>query len=360
MRVVDKGDGRQVLTDMDRYTHSVTQERHAEGWALGEKGLPKRRLPLIPYLVIVALAGGVIATLAIRSGESSPGASAPISTPMSLALSFREEQTDVYFLDVSMKAKMKTQGSIVPMQLDFQQRLSGRVLSVDQSGVATVRMTVKTLSATADAQPVPPSALPVCRTTLRVAPDGRILGSSGLPPGSYPDGLPSITSFDQLTPLLPDQPVAIGDSWSKSYEQPWPLGDGSLRVNSASSLVGHQQVGSMQTAVIETTWTMPLDLSVDIRKVAKALGESDLGFPIDRDAKLLYTGELKFNETSWFNPADGRLVSSSGGGRFSITLRPTGFSSESGFPSHEFRMNGRMTVNTSLRPQAANAAVGEN
>jgi hypothetical protein len=333
---------------------SVSQERHPEGWAWGEKGSTPRRLPLIPYLVVIALAGGVLATLAIRSGESSPGA-APIAPPMSLALSFREEQTDVYLLDVSMEATMKAQGSIVPMQLDFQQRLSGRVLSVDQDGVASVRMTVKTLSATADAQPVPQSALPVCRTTLRVAPDGRILGSSGLPPGSYPSGLSPVPSFDQLTPLLPDQPVAIGDSWSKSYEQPWPLGDGALRVDSASRLVGHQQVGGRETAVIETTWTMPLDLSVEIRKIARALGESDLGFPSDRDARILYTGESRFNETSWFNPADGRLVSSSGGGRFSIALQPTGFSAEAGFPSREFRMNGRMTVNTTLKAQAANA-----
>jgi hypothetical protein len=337
----------------------VTQERPAEGWALAEKRLPKRRLPLIPWLVVVAMAGGVIGTLAIRWGDSSPG-SAPIAPPMSLALSFREEQTDVYLLDVSMKATMKAQGSIVPTRLDFQQRLSGRVLSVDRDGVASVRMTVKTLSATADAQPVPPNALPVCRTTLRIARDGRILGSSGLPPGSYPSGLAPIPSFDQLTPLLPDQPVAIGDSWSKSYEQAWPLGDGSLRVDSASRLVGHQQVGGMETAVIETTWTMPLDLSVDMTKIAKAVGESDLGFPSDRDAKLLYAGELRFNETSWFNPADGRLVRSSGGGRFSITLRPTGFSPETGFPSREFRMNGHMTVNTTLKPQAANAAVRVN
>jgi hypothetical protein len=275
---------------------------------------------------------------------------------MSLALSFREEQTNVYFLDISMKATTKARGSIVPMQLDFQQRLSGRVLSVDQDGVASVRMTVKTLSATADAQPVPPSALPVCRSTLRVAPDGRILDSSGVPPGFHPSGLSPIPSFDQLTPLLPDQPIAIGDGWSKSYEQPWPLGDGSLRVDSGSRLVGHQQVDGTETAVIETTSTMPLDLSVDIRKIAKVLGESDFGFPIDRDAELLYTGELRFNETSWFDPTDGRLVSSSGSGRFSVTVRPTGFSPETGFPSHEFRMNGHMTVNTRLRPQAANAA----
>lgn len=321
--------------------------------------MPTRRLPLISALVVVALAGGVIGTLVIRSGGSPPEASPPIAPPMSLALSFREEQTDVYLLDVSMKATMKAQGSIVPVQLDFQQRLAGRVLSVDQHGVASVRMTVKTLSATADAQPVPPSALPVCRTTLRVAPDGRILGSSGLPPGSYPSGFPAMPSFDQLTPLLPDDPVVIGDSWSKSYEQPWPLGDGSLSVDSASRLVGRQQVRGTETVVIETVWTMPLDLSVDIRKIAKALGESDLG-SIDRDAKLLYTGELRFNETSWFDPADGRLVSSSGRGRFSMALRPTGFSPEIGFPGRELRMNGTMTVSASLKPHAANAAVREN
>lgn len=267
---------------------------------------------------------------------------------MSLAVSFQEKDTYAYLLDIVMDGTVRADGSIIPMDMDFQQRVSGRVLSLDENGVATVRTTAKTLSATANAEPIPPDALPVCRATFRIAPDGRVLESTGLPPGSFPGGATPIPAFDQLTPILPDEPVTVGDTWSKSYEQPWPLGGGSVRMNSESRLVGHQQVHGVQTTVIETAWTMPLDLSIDLEKVARAAGETDLGFPTDGDPTLLYKGELRFNETSWFDASEGRLVSSNGGGNFAVSVRPLDFPAQAGVPGRDIKMNVNMTVNAQL------------
>lgn len=285
--------------------------------------------------------------MVVRLGGSS-GAFAPSAPPMTLILSFQEKDSYAYLLDIVMDGTMRADGSIIPMDTDFQQRVSARVLSLDKNGVATVRTTAKTLSATVNAEPIPPHALPVCRATFRIAADGRVLGSSGLPPGSFPSGASPIPAFDQLTPLLPNEPVAVGDTWSNSYEQPWPLGDGSLRMDSASRLVGHQQVHGIHTTVIETTWTMPLNISIDLEKVARAAGETGLGFPTDGDPKLFYRGELRFNETSWFDASEGRLVSSNGGGNFAVSIRPVDLPAQAGFHGRYIKMNAHMTVNAQL------------
>jgi hypothetical protein len=180
------------------------------------------------------------------------------------------------------------------------------------------------MSGTMNGTPIALDASSLPPMTLRIAADGRILEAAGL---SF-TGQGSGTSFPgtgQYTPLLPDHPVKPGDTWSDSYSQDLPFGMGTLDYTATSTLDRYESVDGTRTAVVTTRFELPLDFTIDLGKMLKALGgRGGTGGRNLSSATIAYGGKGSFSMTAWLDPVGGRLVRTSTTGRFHMTMEMSG------------------------------------
>ncbi|MBI2238675.1 MAG: hypothetical protein HYU54_09150 [Actinobacteria bacterium] len=313
----------------------------AEAWSAGgpSAGPPKPRLgPVIgAAAVVVALVAGLLVFQFTRPKEEASAA---------LAFAFTEGDSAAYQMHVTMDGDFEggTFGSEA-ITLDFSETLSWRVGSVDPDGTATIEVTISDQSGTMNGLPAPAPEAPTT-TQMRVAPDGRILSAGGIAfsaPGTT--GGTGFPGLGQMTPLLPDQPVAPGDTWEKSFSQEFPFGEGEIRFTSHNRFDRYEDVDGARTAVIVSEFTMPLDFSLDFGELLAAFGE---GFGGDakgakalKHASIDYGGRGTFVLTSWVDLANEQMVRSSSRGDFDMTMA---FSGIPGVPDGaEFAFTGTFT-----------------
>ena len=153
----------------------------------------------------------------------------------------------------------------------------------------------------------------------------------------------NLPGTDQFMPLLPDHSVKPGDTWTKSFTQAFPFGSGSLTYSSVNSLERYETAGGVRTAVIHTTMSVPIDLTMDLRRIL-ALSGQDRSLPRGTNRTIVYAGKLSMTQTAWFDPKMGQMVKSSSQGRFEFTMRFRGFPARSGQPSGQIAFAGTMSV----------------
>jgi hypothetical protein len=205
--------------------------------------------------------------------------------------------------------------------MDLNETLSWKVVSVDDEGVATLEATIENLSGTMNGTPLPvPQKDITCR--FRIAPDGRILTGGTLSFASAGSGQ-AFPGMDQFSALLPDRPVAPGDTWTKDFTQPIPFGQGELRYTSRNRFERYEEVDGVRTAVINSKMTVPMDFTLNLRKLMNSLGQSpsQAGLPSGARPKIVYEGQGTFETTSWIAPEGGVLVKSTSAGDFRMSMR---------------------------------------
>jgi hypothetical protein len=249
--------------------------------------------------LVVVLAAGAVVFLISRGGGGG----------VALAMSFRQGPTWRYRVHASVDMTMSSGDRAVPVKADAVATVAMKVVSVDPDGAATLAVRVARISATVNGRrvPLPPSQT---RQTLRISSDGRVLSGS-LPAVGGQGGAGLAPGLNQLAPLLPGDPVRAGDTWSRQTDVPFPLGSGALSLSERLTLVRYQKVHGVRTAVIQDHGTLPLDLTLDVARAAQALGQSAPDLPPGASDQIAYRGAIAFDQTSWFAPGAGRLVSMS-------------------------------------------------
>jgi hypothetical protein len=294
-------------------------------------GLLRIRRPIALALVVVLLAG--VGSYLFLSRRSSAGGTA-------FALSLSRDKSYRYAVHMGMQGTMSMQGQQQPLNMQMDQTISWRVESVDGDGTATVAVTTEIVSGQYNGQPMP--AMPPQTTRIRVAKDGRMLSVGNLTLTSATDFGSFMPGTDQFMPLLPDHPVDVGDSWTKKFDQDLPFRMGSLQYEVASSLLRYETVDGHRTAVIFSTLSLPLDMSIDLKKVLTATG-GEGGDSIPGNPKMAFGGTMTMQQTAWFDQARGELSRTSATATFDMTIEFKDFP-QSTTPSGAIGFDGTMKM----------------
>jgi len=291
---------------------------------------PRSRRP-IAMAGVLALALVLGAATWALIGSRQPGADGP---PTTLALAFDRGQAATYDIHLTMDGTVEGGQVSQPLTMNVNESVGWRVVRVAPDGTATVRVGVKGVSGSVNAMPVPPGQAERS-TTLRITPTGQIVDANGLSFGSTgASGLGGFPGMDQVTPILPDHSVAPGDSWDKHYSQSMPFGDEKIEYTAHSTFERYEDVGGVHAAVVTTDYTIPLDFSLDLGELAKALGGRD-DVPVSGGdgLKITYGGQGSFTQTSWLDLKARALVKTSSAGEFDMTIAFPGLQQQLGTDS---------------------------
>ncbi|TMK80672.1 MAG: hypothetical protein E6G47_06335 [Actinobacteria bacterium] len=187
-----------------------------------------------------------------------------------------------------------------------------------------MELTAANISGNFNGQPVANTSQYTSR--IQVARDGRILVGGDLASTTGGSGF-DFPGTDQFTPVLPDHPVKPGDTWTKSFDQTLPFGGGDLSYTSHNTLVRYENVSGVKAAVIRSTMSVPLDLTIDLRKLLDMYGK---GAPIPKGSHptIQYGGSVSMDQTAWFDPTGGSLVKTLLVAQFDMQMQFKGFPSK--------------------------------
>jgi hypothetical protein len=243
-------------------------------------------------------------------------------TPAAYALQFSQAKPgDVYRYAMTMEMD----AAISAPQLGFSQPVQGtmdavismRVVSVDGEDVATVDLVIEEGEASFLDVTEP---LPRETTRIRIAPDGRLVEVNGhaLPGGAgIGAGLPG---FDQFAPLLPDETVSPGETWTRDVDLPIPFGEGSMQMLVRGEYLRDATIRGLPAAVIRTDSFTPLDLEMSFDDIAAFLGASAEDVPGVDDLEMTMGGNMRLLQTSWVNLATGRWYRTKGSADFDLAI----------------------------------------
>jgi hypothetical protein len=311
-------------------------------WSFGKpaagSGLPRGRKPLALLLVVVLVAAA--GAYALLSRRSSSGGTA-------FALTLSRDKTYSYDIRIGMNGTISMQGEQVPFRMNMDQVIGWRVESTDTDGTATVAVTVETRAAQFNEQPAP--AIPTQTSRIRVAKDGRILsadfGLSGLGTNRPGDLGSLVPGGDQFMPLLPDHPVKVGDTWTKTFDQELPFGMGRFRYDVESSLLRYGEIDGKRMAVLFSTLRLPLNMTIDLKKLLAAsggLGAQSL--PGGGNPKMRFGGSMTMQQTAWFDQAHGELYMTNGIARFDMSIEFKDFPAQANPPAGAMNFKGTMEL----------------
>jgi hypothetical protein len=226
---------------------------------------------------------------------------------------------------------------------DLQGISSWHVDSVDSQGVSAMTVTMSDAVDTMNGKTYPQ---PLQTLHLRIAADGRVLAEAGFGTTSgHADAGPGFPGMDQLFPLLPGHPVAIGEVWRKSFDQANPVGTGSIHFSTASTLLRFEEVNRVRAAVVQSTATLPIDVSMNIRLALAATGQPATGLANGADPVDSYLGLMNFRQMAWIDPNTNSLLKSTTFGEFGAVLKLSGGPRGSGG-----QLNTRGTIIIYLQP----------
>ncbi len=292
-----------------------------------EAAPPKQRttgLVVGALVVVVAVIAGLVAFNVLVDKERAN------ATP--LALAFTAGQSETYTMHMTMDGTLNA-GELLgeqPIVMDVTQVVTWEVVSVDDEGVATIEVTTTEMSGTMNGVAVPAEVSSTPTVEMQIAPDGRILSAGGMSfSGLEQTGGASFPGMGQMTPLLPDGPVAPGDTWTKDFSQEIPFGEGTIEFTSTSTLERYEDVDGVNAAVITTEFTVPMDFTLDFGELLASFGDTigvtgATGLAGFADASIAYGGQGTFRQTSWIDPGAEKMLKTSSAGSFDMTMAFSG------------------------------------
>lgn len=230
-----------------------------------------------------------------------------------LKLAYKPGDTHTFALHLVMKETIDFGGVTEPIGEDIKATETETVGSVDGSGVADVTITLSDLTGTAAAAghttAVSKTPAPI---QMKVAPNGEVLSVNGV---SLTGGSPftSIGSNGTESAVLPDNAVKAGDTWTKSYQRPNPIGSGTVNVTAKSKYLRDEKVNGVQSAVVDTKSTVPLNMTIDLSKVGQALGSSTNTLTQLGITGMTLQGTEDVDTTSWID-AKGHTIEKTSAG----------------------------------------------
>jgi hypothetical protein len=250
----------------------------------------------------------LVALLAVACGATQAHA-------QTLALAYQTGDIFKYNFHATSTGEVNVIGTTAPVNTELTALETATVESVDGKGVAlvSIALTNVTVKSSINGISTTTTGLPLPATLIRVATDGRILTVNGT---SMEAQLPFTTGYAGtiVSAVLPDTLVKPGDTWSKTYEQPDLLGfsSGSVSVTANSKYLRNESFGGVDTAVIETTSTATIDLTIKTGGVPLPPGSSPAPIPPTGGGAqgLTIKGTTTSDVTTWIDPAGHRILKS--------------------------------------------------
>ncbi|HEY1332509.1 MAG TPA: hypothetical protein VGH10_13690 [Actinomycetota bacterium] len=290
---------------------------------------------VIAIVVVIALALAALAYLFLRPGSG--------NTAVAMTMSFTKSERQTYHMTMDLHGSLTAAGQQVPLSEQMDMVMTWKVTDVNAAGVATVDVGVRHATATVDGRKVKVPSLGHLR--FQINQNGQIVSGNMMAltsaSGSAGSGVPGT---DQLTPLLPDHPVKPGDSWSKTYSQPNPFGDGSITYTTETHYVSNQMMQGVNAAVLQSTTTVPLNMTIDVRKMLKSAGSDATGSLDGADPKFTYKGSVTMNQTAWFDVPNKQMLATQVQGHFDLHMSVSGLPAGESFPGGEIGFTGDLTM----------------
>jgi hypothetical protein len=226
----------------------------------------------------------------------------------SLALAYHGGDTYKYALHSTADETIDVGAMKVPLKTDIGARETVTVKSVDSSGTAdlSIAMSNLTIKSVASGVTNTTSSGSMPAIDIRVAADGRILSFNGTSIGGNPFASFSGLGGGFFSAVLPDTAVKPGDTWSKDYDQANPLGSGTIHLTTNSKYLRDESLQGINAAVVETTTSGSVDLTIDL---SKAIGSASPLFP-GGATSMTIKGTETSDVTTWIDPSGHRVLQS--------------------------------------------------
>ena len=249
----------------------------------------------------------LLAFLAVACGATAAHA-------QTLSLAYYSGDTYKYLFHSVTKQTLDMGGVTVPTNVEMTANETVKVKSVDASGAADLAITLGNfvLKTVTGSITNTTTGLPDTTVDVGVAADGRILSLNG---NQYSESNPfmafsGIGGGFFITAILPSGAVRPGDTWSKDYSQANPVGTGAVQVTSHSKYLRDEILKGVNAAVVETTSTGSVDITLDLSKMGSL--QSGGASPISGAdlSSMTIKGTMTSDVTTWIDPGDHRVLKS--------------------------------------------------
>ena len=186
----------------------------------------------------------------------------------------------------------------IPLQARMSAALTWHVASVDGNGTATIEMRFDHASVEANGQT---RSLDLPTSTFRLTSDGRMLTSTGATLFSGAPGGQFMGGGSQVSAILPDHPVAPGDTWSK--HQSMTLFGNPVSFDSKATFLRTEQFKGVAASVVRTTDSVPMTLSLNLADFA-----GTFGFTQDQVVRLAIEKPVRFQHVGCFGERSSRGI----------------------------------------------------
>jgi len=240
----------------------------------------------------------------------------------SISLGYKTGDTYKYGFHLVMKYTIAASGMSIPLDMDLGAKETVTVKSVDSSGTADLSVDINSVSIKMSMNGTTNTTTTNTGGTIdmKVAKDGRVLSVNGNAFGSS-TALPGMTGTQGgvVSAILPDHPVKPGDAWTKSYDEPNPLGTSSIHATSNNTYLRDESVGSVKTAVIESKVNTNLDMTIDLSSMLGGSGTPSAGGAAGAET-LSMKGTSISDTTTWIDTSARRIVKTHSTGSVNATL----------------------------------------
>jgi hypothetical protein len=240
----------------------------------------------------------------------------------SLALAYHSGDSYKYALRSTATEAVDAGVTTIPISFDLTGTETVSVKSVDASGTADLSITLSHLSIKSSSGGVTntTTGAPFPAIEMKVAADGRILSVNGNVLGGSPFTMFSGMGGIFMSAVLPENAVKPGDTWSKDYEQANTMGAGTIHVTTKSKYLRDESVKGVTAAVVETTSTATVNITIDMSRILAGAESSAPVMPPGAPTSLTITGTTTSDVTTWIDPAGHRVLKSHMTGTTNATM----------------------------------------
>lgn len=244
-----------------------------------------------------------------------------VAHAQSLALAYHSGDSYKYALHSTANESIDAGVTTVPFNFELTGRETVTVQSVDAGGTADLSISLSdiTMKSSANGITNTTSGTPLPTIEMKVGPDGRIVSINGNILGGSPFSLFSGMGGIFMSAVLPDNAVKPGDTWSKDYDQGNTMGSGTFHVTTKSKYLRDESVKGVNAAVVETTSTTSVNITIDLSKLFAGSGSSQM-LPGPAAYPITITGTSSSDVTTWIDAAGHRVLKSHMTGTLDATM----------------------------------------
>jgi len=235
-----------------------------------------------------------------------------VAQPHALSLAYKAGDTYKYKFHATSKQTANMTGMSVPIQLETSANETVTVKSVDSSGTADLTITLSdlTLKSVTGGITNTTTGMPSNSVDVKIKADGTVVSVDGnsITAGSPLAAFGGIGAGFFFAAVLPDNPVKVGESWSKTYDQNDPHGFGTVHITSTSKYLRDETVNNVTTAVVETKSDGKIDFTSPAANTSSPVGG------------LSMHGTFTTDVTTWIDTSGHRIVKSHSTAHDDVTL----------------------------------------